>query len=106
MTLPGYLLSFSGGVECRPESSRAALATGVQCARQNCLMLLWLADNLSESPNAAIKAEHGIQMLRFFNIGPLVPSCFRKASTRALGFPLDYWGTRGKLSRNALNPIR
>jgi hypothetical protein len=45
-------------------------------------MLLWLADNLPESPNAAIKAEHGIQILRFFNIGPLVPSCFGKASTR------------------------
>jgi hypothetical protein len=59
-------------------SCPALLAAGVQFAQQNCLMLLWLADNLPESPKAAIKAEHDMQMLRFFKIAP----CFSKIPAR------------------------
>jgi hypothetical protein len=68
----------SGLVSCKP-------CGGVQWTRQNCLMLLWLADNLSESPSAAIKAEHGIQALRLVKIAPSVCSCFGKASSRGFG---------------------
>lgn len=35
-----YLLSLMGWVEWRPESSAEFLKAGVQCTRQNCLMLL------------------------------------------------------------------
>jgi hypothetical protein len=66
-----YWLCFSRWVECRPDSSGALLVAGGQCTQQNCLMLLWLADNLPESPSAAINAEQGIQMLRFFKIWPV-----------------------------------
>jgi hypothetical protein len=61
------------------------LATGAQCNRQNCLMLSRLGDNLSESPNAAIKAEHGTQRLRLFKIVPLACLWCGKVSSRGLG---------------------
>jgi hypothetical protein len=41
---------------------------GLQFVRQNWWMLVWLADNLLESPNAAIRAEHAVQVLRFFKV--------------------------------------
>jgi hypothetical protein len=37
-----------------------------------------LGDNLSESPNAAIKAEHGTQRLRLFTIAPWLAHCVAK----------------------------
>jgi hypothetical protein len=40
----------------------------LQFVRQNWWMLVWLADNLLESPNAAIRAEHAVQVLRLFKV--------------------------------------
>jgi hypothetical protein len=46
--------------------ARIVFAIGLQLVRQNWSMLERLADNLLESPKAAINAEHAMQMLRFF----------------------------------------
>jgi hypothetical protein len=57
-------------VECRPEAywARTGFAIELQFVQQNWWMLEWLADNLLESPNAAIKAEHAMQVLRCFKV--------------------------------------
>jgi hypothetical protein len=70
--------------ERRPDWSPNKFAMGAQCNRQNWVMLPRLGDNLSESPNAAIKAEHGTQRLRLFKIVPLVRSWCGKASSGEL----------------------
>jgi hypothetical protein len=70
------------------------LAAGVQRDRQNCLTSSRMADNLSVSPSATIKAEHDKQRSRLFKHCPLVCSWCSKASSRRFGQPVNYWGTR------------
>jgi hypothetical protein len=70
-----------------------SLAAGEQWNRQNCLILSRIADNLSESPSATIKAEHDTQRFRLFTIVTIVPlacSYLGKASSRRFGKPVNY----------------
>src|ERR1700728_4646795 len=83
---PGLGKTASRSVSCR-------LAAGGQWNRQKCLILSRIADNLSESPSAKIKAEHDTQRFRVFTIVPLACSYLGKASIRRFGKPVNYWGT-------------
>jgi hypothetical protein len=61
------------------------LAAGVQRNRQNCLTSSRMADNLSVSPNATIKAEHDKQRSRLFNIAPWFAHGVAKLAAGASG---------------------